>query len=314
MPCPELAFTGLNRFWAVKEQLDTTAYRRHCRRLAAAVAGAVEVHVRRGEDVIVVGIEGSPSMGVQVTSSDPTRGGRPEWPDGSSELSPGAGIFMEELVAELTGRGVEAPRQWASLTSCRTTIRTRSGGGWWRSWGPEGGGRRPGVPDRTGRRRAGERRPWRPRRPGSSRGRGMGRDPAARRTTPTRSQRRCSNRRRSRPRSSRARATGWCWSGITRVCSRPSTATASAPRLRSFRRARINSAPSSPASTPPKGRLREGHPACIEPRLSRRPRCHAGRRNRLLRRQRRPATAVGRQRGLDVRSHRGLAVGCRAGE
>ena len=22
MPCPELAFTGLNRFWAVKEQLD----------------------------------------------------------------------------------------------------------------------------------------------------------------------------------------------------------------------------------------------------------------------------------------------------
>jgi predicted secreted protein len=110
MPCPELAFTGLNRFWAVKEQLDTTAYRRHCRRLAAAVAGAVEVHVLRGEDVIVVGIEGSPSMGVQVTSSDPTRGGRPEWPDGSSELSPGAGIFMEELVAELTGRGVEAPR------------------------------------------------------------------------------------------------------------------------------------------------------------------------------------------------------------
>ena len=42
MPCPELAFTGLNRFWAVKEQLDTAAYRRHCRRLAAAVAGAVE--------------------------------------------------------------------------------------------------------------------------------------------------------------------------------------------------------------------------------------------------------------------------------
>ena len=29
MPCPELAFTGLNRFWAVKEQYDTAAYRRH---------------------------------------------------------------------------------------------------------------------------------------------------------------------------------------------------------------------------------------------------------------------------------------------
>jgi predicted secreted protein len=110
MPCPELAFTGLNRFWAVKEQLDTTAYRRHCRRLAEAVAGAIEVHVRRGDDVIVVGIEGSPSMGVHVTSSDPDRRGRPEWPDGSGELAPGAGILMEELVAELAARGIPAPR------------------------------------------------------------------------------------------------------------------------------------------------------------------------------------------------------------
>jgi predicted secreted protein len=110
MPCPELAFTGLNRFWAVKEQLDTTAYRRHCRRLAAAVAGAVEVHVRRGEDVILLGIEGSPSMGVHVTSSDPNRKGRPEWPDGTDELAPGRGIYMEELVAELEARGVDSPR------------------------------------------------------------------------------------------------------------------------------------------------------------------------------------------------------------
>jgi predicted secreted protein len=110
MPCPELAFTGLNRFWAVKEQLDTAAYRRHCRRLASAVAGAIAVHVSRGDDVIIVGIEGSPSMGVHVTSSDPKLRGRPRWTDDSSELSPGSGIFMEELVAELTERGVEAPR------------------------------------------------------------------------------------------------------------------------------------------------------------------------------------------------------------
>ncbi len=110
MPCPELAFTGLHRFWAVKEQLDTTAYRRHCRRLAASVAGAVEFHVRRGDDVILVGLEGSPSMGVHVTSSDPARHGRPEWPDGTDELSPGSGIFLEELEAELAGRGVPLPR------------------------------------------------------------------------------------------------------------------------------------------------------------------------------------------------------------
>src|SRR5260221_13152280 len=83
MPCPELAFTGLNRFWAVKEQLDTTAYRRHCRRLAAAGAGALEGHVRRGDAVILGGIEGSPSKGVHRTSSHPARGRRPGRPHGS---------------------------------------------------------------------------------------------------------------------------------------------------------------------------------------------------------------------------------------
>ena len=111
MPCPELAFTGLNRFWAVREQLDTSAFRRHCRRLARAVTGAIAVHLERGDDVIIVGLEGSPSMGVHITSSDPARGGRPEWADGSAELSPGSGIYMEELTAELAERGLPAPRR-----------------------------------------------------------------------------------------------------------------------------------------------------------------------------------------------------------
>jgi predicted secreted protein len=110
LPCPELAFTGLHRFWAVKEQLDTSAFRRHCRRMAKAAAGAIEFHVRRGDDVILVGLEGSPSMGVHVTSSDPALGGRPRWTEGASELSAGSGIFIEELTAELAERGVERPR------------------------------------------------------------------------------------------------------------------------------------------------------------------------------------------------------------
>jgi predicted secreted protein len=110
MPCPELAFTGLNRFWAVREQYDTLAYRRHCRRIARAVASAVAAHVARGDEVVLVGLEGSPSMGVRVTSSDPDRGGRPDWPDGAPELTPGRGILIEELLAELKSRGIPEPR------------------------------------------------------------------------------------------------------------------------------------------------------------------------------------------------------------
>ena len=110
MPCPELAFGGLNRFWAVRDQLDTRAYRTHCRRLAAAVAGAIGHHVLAGDDVVLVGIEGSPSMGVHVTSIDPDRRGRPVWPEGAPELAPGSGVFLSELRAELAARGVPAPR------------------------------------------------------------------------------------------------------------------------------------------------------------------------------------------------------------
>src|SRR5216683_8182495 len=74
MPCPELAFAGLNRFWAVREQYDTAAFRRHCARLAAAVAGVIALRVGQGEDVVLIGVEGSPSMCVTITSSDPRRG------------------------------------------------------------------------------------------------------------------------------------------------------------------------------------------------------------------------------------------------
>jgi predicted secreted protein len=110
MPCPELTFTGLNRFWAVREQYDTIAHRRHCRRIVEPLAGAISAHIERGDEVVVIGIEGSPSMGVRMTSSDPARGGRPEWPDGAPELAPGQGIFLEELCAALAERGVEPPR------------------------------------------------------------------------------------------------------------------------------------------------------------------------------------------------------------
>src|SRR5260370_40537144 len=106
MPCPELAFAGLNRFGAVREQYDPAAYRRHCRRLASAVADAIAVRAEQGEDIVLVGVEGSPSMGVTITSSDPERGGRPAWPDGSPELTGGEGIFVEELHAELDPRGI----------------------------------------------------------------------------------------------------------------------------------------------------------------------------------------------------------------
>ena len=61
---------------------------------------------QEGEEIVLIGVEGSPSMGVTVTSSDPERGGRPSWPDGTPEHIGGEGIFVEELHAELDRRGI----------------------------------------------------------------------------------------------------------------------------------------------------------------------------------------------------------------
>jgi predicted secreted protein len=92
----------------VREQLDTAAYRRHCQRLATAVADMIAVRAAQGEDIVLIGVEGSPSMGVRITSSDPARGGLPEWPEGTAELTSGEGIFIEELRQELGRRGIAA--------------------------------------------------------------------------------------------------------------------------------------------------------------------------------------------------------------
>src|SRR5271163_1392486 len=106
LPCPELAFAGVRRWWAVYEQYDTPAYRAHCRRLAQGIAPLVEQHLRRGDEVILIGLDGSPSTGVRFTSSKPVWGGRPNRPEDDLEIVPRRGVWIEELEAELAQRGL----------------------------------------------------------------------------------------------------------------------------------------------------------------------------------------------------------------
>ena len=111
MPCPELAFGGTSRFWAVREQYDTPVYRAHCRRLAEPVAAQIRADVATGARVIVIGIDGSPSMGVELTAASPEWGGRPDKPrDEDYPVTPGRGLFMETLMAAVEERGIEGVR------------------------------------------------------------------------------------------------------------------------------------------------------------------------------------------------------------
>ena len=110
MPCPELTFAGLNRFWAVREQYDTPAFRRHCRRIVAGVADAVAAHLERGDEVVLVGVEGSPTMGVRLSSSDAAAGGIPRWPEEGPPRAELPGVLVEELLGELRARGIDGVR------------------------------------------------------------------------------------------------------------------------------------------------------------------------------------------------------------
>jgi len=72
-------------------QYDTPAYRTHCRHLAQAIAPLIEGYLRRGDEVILIGLDGSPSSGVRFTSASPSGSGRPTGPEDDWEIVPAPG-------------------------------------------------------------------------------------------------------------------------------------------------------------------------------------------------------------------------------
>jgi len=85
MPCPELAYAGILRPLQTKEQYDNVIYRRHCRKIAEEFAKQVQEYRKCGVKLkFVLGVDGSPSCGVNETS----------------------GIFMEELRSALDKRAM----------------------------------------------------------------------------------------------------------------------------------------------------------------------------------------------------------------
>ncbi|MDD4653484.1 MAG: hypothetical protein PHQ34_14780 [Methanothrix sp.] len=103
LPCPEALYLGLSRWAVTRNQLDVPHFRRFCRALIKPHADLLEMLAREGVSLRIVGLAGSPSCGVITTSSGYT-GGRPRAAE-HAHVS-GRGVFMEELLEELTRRGV----------------------------------------------------------------------------------------------------------------------------------------------------------------------------------------------------------------
>ena len=103
MPCPEALYMGLDRWAVTRNQLDVPEFRRFCRSLIVHYADLLEMLARQGKRIKIVGLAGSPSCGVDTTSSG-YAGGRVR--ECEHEHVAGKGVFMEELMAELERRGV----------------------------------------------------------------------------------------------------------------------------------------------------------------------------------------------------------------
>jgi predicted secreted protein len=103
LPCPEALYLGLDRWAVTRNQLDVPEFRRFCQSLITHYVDLLDMMVRKGATITVVGMAGSPSCGVVTTSSGYTGG---QVHETAHERVCGRGIFMEELSAELERRSV----------------------------------------------------------------------------------------------------------------------------------------------------------------------------------------------------------------
>lgn len=111
LPCPETLFIGLTRWWTTKDIYDTPGYRKHCRELAKFTADVIEKYHKQGYEIVLIGLDGSPSSGVRYTgTSEPKWGGRPDAKLEEYKIVPGRGVWIEELEKELNSRGIPFPR------------------------------------------------------------------------------------------------------------------------------------------------------------------------------------------------------------
>ena len=103
LPCPEALYLGLERWAVTRNQLDVPQFRRFCRSLITQYVDLLQMLAGQGARLRILGLAGSPSCGVETTSSGYT-GGRVR--EAEHAHVAGRGVFMEELLAELERRNV----------------------------------------------------------------------------------------------------------------------------------------------------------------------------------------------------------------
>lgn len=105
MPCPELTYAGILRRGQTKDQYDNTMFRSHCEKIAEDIVSQIQEYLKCGTQTeIVIGVDGSPSCGVNETSM-----GNPCENMKRPKKTKGSGILIEELRSALEKRKISIP-------------------------------------------------------------------------------------------------------------------------------------------------------------------------------------------------------------
>lgn len=105
LPCPEFTLYGSKRWGHVSNQFDNPFFRKHCRKILMPIIDQLKEYLNNNESFEVLGImgiNGSPSCGVEFTCSGDWFGSFEERKDLDKTLSTASikydkGIFMDEL-------------------------------------------------------------------------------------------------------------------------------------------------------------------------------------------------------------------------
>jgi predicted secreted protein len=107
LPCPEVSFLGMRRWGMTVEQYNTPAYRRHCRKILRTTIDTLRALADDGCAIEgVVGVEGSPSCGVETTCGGYAGGELEEAGEQQAVRIAGRGVFVDELRAMLAEAGL----------------------------------------------------------------------------------------------------------------------------------------------------------------------------------------------------------------
>ncbi len=116
LPCPEFIMYGSRRWGHVSEQFDTPFFRSQCRKLLEDYMLQIKEYLSNDRFRIlgIVGIDGSPSCGVDYTCYGTWGGNLSDRDDlgdciATSRLGTGKGILMDEFSKLLKEQGVEVP-------------------------------------------------------------------------------------------------------------------------------------------------------------------------------------------------------------